>query len=91
MMINSEHFGMTFWLDDDNEFRYCPTFINNEPDKSYSGYVVEWDDWEGVDYNELFAIHRKLVLFKWCNEDNNNTAYATKERLRNNLSYNPSN
>ena len=67
MMINSNTFGMTFWLDDDNEFRYCPTFTNNEPDKSCSGYVVEWDDWEGVDYNELFAIHRKLVTTKVSN------------------------
>ena len=28
-MISSMHFGMTFWLDDDNEFCYCPTFNNN--------------------------------------------------------------
>ena len=59
-MINSEYLGMTFWLDDDNEFCYCPTFTNNKPDKDNWGYVVEWDDYDCY-INELFAIHRKLV------------------------------
>ena len=59
-MYNSEYLGMTFWLDDDNEFCYCPTFINNEPDKDNWGYVVEWDDYDCY-INELFSIHRKLV------------------------------
>ena len=44
-MINSEYFGMTFWLDDDNQLMYCPTLINKKPDKSCSGYVCDWDDW----------------------------------------------
>ena len=60
-MINSEHFGMTFWLNDDNEFCYCPTFTNNEPDKDNWSYVSEWTDFDGVDLDKLFAIHRHLV------------------------------
>ena len=63
-MINSNTFGMTFWLDNDNQFRYCPTFLNDNPDKSNWGYVSEWDDWSDVNINKLFEIHRQLVLDK---------------------------
>ena len=61
-MISSLHFGMTFWLDDDNEFCYCPTFTNNTPDLHNWGYVSEWTDFEGVNFTKLFAIHRELVI-----------------------------
>ena len=61
-MINSDTFGMTFWLDDDNEFCYCPTFIDNKPDKDNWGYVSEWTEFDGIDFNQLFAIHRELVI-----------------------------
>ena len=60
-MINSDTFGMTFWLDDDNEFCYCPTFIDNKPDKDNWGDVSEWTDYEGVDLDNIFHIHRHLV------------------------------
>ena len=60
-MINSNTFGMTFWLDNDNQLMYCPTFINNQPDKSNAGYVSEWDDWSDVNYNKLFDIIAQLV------------------------------
>ena len=60
--ISSMHFGMTFWLDDDNEFCYCPTFASNEPDKDNWNYVSEWDDWSDVDMTKLFNIHRELVI-----------------------------
>ena len=63
-MINSNTFGMTFWLDNDNQFRYCPTFLNDNPDNSNWGYVSEWDDWSDVNINKLFEIHRQLVLDK---------------------------
>jgi len=66
-MINSNTFGMTFWLDNDNQFRYCPTFLNDNPDKSNWGYVSEWDDWSDVNINKLFEIHRQLVLDKEAN------------------------
>ena len=61
-MISSLHFGMTFWLDDDNEFCYCPTFNDNTPDKDNWGYVSEWNDFEGLDFNQLLRIHRELVI-----------------------------
>ena len=63
-MISSEYFGMTFWLDDDNQLMYCPTLINKKPDKSCSGYVCDWDDWEGVNYTKLFDIIAQLVTIK---------------------------
>ena len=61
-MISSLHFGMTFWLDDDKEFCYCPTFNDNTPDKDNWGYVSEWTDFDGIDSNQLFVIHRELVI-----------------------------
>ncbi len=61
MRINSHIFGMTFWLDDNNEFCYCPTYTNNEPDLDCWGYVSEWTDLEGVNLEELFSIHRQLL------------------------------
>ena len=66
-MINSNTFGMTFWLDNDNQLMYCPTFINNQPDKSNSGYVSEQDDWSDVNYNKLFDIIAQLVTQKEVN------------------------
>jgi len=59
-MINSEEFGMTFWLSDGN-LMYCPTFIGGDPDTDNTGFVSEWDDWEGVNYDELFDIIRQLI------------------------------
>ena len=67
MMINSNTFGMTFWLDNDNQLMYCPTFNNNQPDKSCSGYVCDWDDWSDVNYNKLFDIIAQLVTQKEAN------------------------
>ena len=63
-MISSLHFGMTFWLDDDKEFCYCPTFNDNKPDKDNWGYVSEWVDLEGVNLSKLLEIHKSLLLNK---------------------------
>ena len=61
-MFKSEHFGRAFWIDVNNDFRSCPLFVNNEPDLDHIDYVSEWTDWEGVDFNKLFNIHR-IELF----------------------------
>ena len=63
-MYNSDKFGMTFWIDNNNDFCYCPTFNDNKPDNDNWGYVTEWTDFEGVDLNELFHIHRRLITEK---------------------------
>ena len=46
-MYLSEHFGRAFWVDDDNDFRSCPLFVNNKPDYSQVDYVSEWTDFGG--------------------------------------------
>ena len=63
-MFLSEHFGRTFWLDDKNEFRSCPLFVNNKPDYSQADYVSEWTDWEGVNFEKLFYIHHLEIINK---------------------------
>jgi len=70
-MISSMHFGMTFWLDDDNEFCYCPTFNDNTPDKDNWGYVCEWDTINSTDLDKLFYIHRHLITQDAVNYYNN--------------------
>tara|TARA_B100000131_G_scaffold42694_1_gene38390 strand:+ start:798 stop:1175 length:378 start_codon:yes stop_codon:yes gene_type:complete len=71
--INSEYFGMTFWFDVNNDLMYAPSLIDGGYDKDCAGYVSEWDDWEGVDYNKLFDIIGQLVTKKELSilEDNN--------------------
>ncbi len=63
-MILSLHFGMHFWLDDDNDFCYCPSFEDSTPDEDNWGYVSEWQDLEDVNLDKLFTIHRHLVTDK---------------------------
>ena len=63
-MYLSDDFGRAFWVDDNNEFKSCPLFDNNEPDYSLTDYVSEWTDWEGVDFNKLFYIHHLEIINK---------------------------
>ena len=63
-MYASETFGRMFWIDDDYEFRSCPLNVNGTGDFDVEDYVSEWCDWEGVDYNKLFNIHKFCILNK---------------------------
>ena len=63
-MYSSETFGRIFWVDDDYEFKSCPLCIDGTGDFDMEDYVSEWQDWEGVDYNLLLAIHRCEILNK---------------------------
>ena len=63
-MFLSEHFGRAFWIDDNNDLKSCPLKVNNEPDLKYWDYVSEWDDWEGVNKNILFDIHKACIFNK---------------------------
>ena len=56
-MYASETFGRIFWVDDNFEFKSCPLCIDGTGDFDATDYVSEWEDWEGVNYNELFNIH----------------------------------
>ena len=63
-MYASETFGRMFWVDDDYEFRSCPLNVDGTGDFDVEDYVSEWCDWEGVDYNKLFNIHKFCILNK---------------------------
>ena len=63
-MYSSETFGRIFWVDDDYEFKSCPLNVDETGDFSCDDYVSEWTDWEGVDMNELLAIHKVCILNK---------------------------
>ena len=63
-MVQSEHFGRTFWFGKNNQLKSAPTFIDNSVDISMTDYVSEWTDWEGVSYYELFDIVAELVSQK---------------------------
>ena len=94
-MFKSEHFGRAFWIDDNsNDFTSCPLFVNNEPDFTQIDYVSEWTDWEGVDFEKLFNIHRIELLNK-INHNNKltNSYYILTEEVYNEVKkcYNSSN
>ena len=63
-MYKSETFGRIFWVDDNYEFKSCPLCIDGTGDFDVEDYVSEWTDWEGVDMNELLAIHKTCILNK---------------------------
>ena len=63
-MYSSDAFGRIFWVDEDLEFKSCPLNVDNTGDFDCEDYVSEWTDWEGVDMNELLAIHKTCILNK---------------------------
>jgi len=63
-MVQSEHFGRTFWFGKNNQLKSAPTFIDNSVDISMTDYVSDWTEWEGVSYYELFDIVAELVTQK---------------------------
>ena len=63
-MYKSETFGRIFWVDDNYEFKSCPLCIDGTGDFDVEDYVSEWCDWEGVDYNKLFSIHKFCIINK---------------------------
>ena len=63
-MFKSNKFGRIFWVDDELEFKSCPLNVDGTGDFNCDDYVSEWTDWEGVDMNELLAIHKVCILNK---------------------------
>ena len=63
-MFKSNKFGRFFWVDDELEFKSCPLNVDETGDFSCEDYVSDWTDWEGVDMNELLAIHKVCILNK---------------------------
>ena len=63
-MYKSETFGRIFWVDDDYEFKSCPLNVYGTGDFTCDDYVSEWTDWDGVDYDLLFKIHKTCIFNK---------------------------
>ena len=63
-MYSSETFGRIFWVDDENDFKSCPLNVDGTGDFDQWDYVSEWTDWEGVNYDKLFNIHKFCILNK---------------------------
>ena len=65
IVVSSEYFAMGFWLEDvTNDLKYAPLNVDMTVDFDCDGYVSEWDDWEGVNYNILFDIISRLITLK---------------------------
>ena len=64
-MFYSNTFGRIFWVDEDLEFKSCPLNVDGTGDFDTWDYVSEWTDWEGVNMDLLFQIHRTCLHNKW--------------------------
>ena len=65
MMYKSETFGRIFWCEGDNfDFKSCPQNVDGTGDFDTWDYVSEWTDWEGVNINLLFDIHKACLFNK---------------------------
>ena len=63
-MYSSEAFGRLFWVDDNLDFKSCPQNIDGTGDFDSWDYVSEWTDWEGVNMDLLFNIHKTCLHSK---------------------------
>ena len=63
-MFCSKSFGRIFWVDENHDFKSCPQKLDGTGDFDMEDYVSEWTDWEGVNMNDLFAIHSYCVVNK---------------------------
>ena len=63
-MYSSEAFGRLFWVDDNLDFKSCPQNIDGTGDFDNADYVSEWTDWEGVNMDLLFNIHKTCLHSK---------------------------
>ena len=63
-MYSSEAFGRLFWVDDNLDFKSCPQNVDGTGDFDSWDYVSEWTDWEGVNMDVLFNIHKTCLHSK---------------------------
>ena len=63
-MYKSNEFGRIFWVDDNYNFKSCPLCVDGTGDFDMEDYVTEWEDWEGVNKNILFDIHKACIFNK---------------------------
>lgn len=66
-MYQSKTFGRHFWVDEHNDLRSCPSFIDETPDHANVDYVSEWDDFTDLtheEFQELLNIYALCVSTK---------------------------
>ena len=63
-MYKSETFGRNFWVDDNYEFKSCPLCVDGTGDFDCEDYVSDWTDWDGVNMDLLFNIHKTCLHSK---------------------------
>tara|TARA_E500000331_G_scaffold62615_1_gene57353 strand:+ start:3380 stop:3607 length:228 start_codon:yes stop_codon:yes gene_type:complete len=63
-MFQSESFGRHFWVDDEYEFRSCPSFVDNTGDFNNEDYVKEWDGLQDLNVSHLLDIYKTELLNK---------------------------
>jgi len=63
-MFQSETFGRHFWVDDEYEFRSCPSFVDNTGDFNNEDYVKEWDQLQDLNVTHLLDIYKTELLNK---------------------------
>ena len=54
-MYVSESVGRHFWVDEEDEFRSAPSFIDHTADMDNAAYVSDWEEWEGVNFDFTFS------------------------------------
>ena len=63
-MFKSNKFGRIFWVDDELEFKSCPLCVDGTGDFDCEDYVSDWTDWDGVNMDLLFNIHKTCLHSK---------------------------
>ena len=63
-MYSSGTFGRIFWVDDELEFKSCPLCVDGTGDFDCEDYVSDWTDWDGVNMDLLFNIHKTCLHSK---------------------------
>ena len=64
-MYVSEAFGRHFWVDDEDNLKSAPSYIDGTADFECEDYVSEWDDLDGVNLDLLLQIHKTELHNKW--------------------------
>ena len=64
-MYQSEFYGRHFWVDDEDNLKSAPSYIDGTADFDCDDYVSDWTEWEGVNFDLLFNIYKTELHNKW--------------------------
>ena len=62
--VLSQHFGRTFWIDDENNLCSAPTYKDGSTHWEQWDYVSEWTDLENVNLERLLDVHKTCLEYK---------------------------